>query len=330
MLKKYFLFVFLLSSLSVHALDDYMFFRVNDFEMSRVSLDDRFSGTVLAHKIKVAMENQYFELNSDEHGPFSAITYIENDYIYFKNNQLTFGTPLFTGNPVSSLTSLRASDSDIELAKDRIVLDSSIFEFTIKNLLVQIESALIICDTGGEFSTSIDLVCLNNSVMEKRGEEAAKLLINYSDKADLNIEFELDDFNMKQNFFSGNVLKINGNYNQLAFELDNGFLECAKFENVLLDPEIFIKGCLLRSIVKSERLAFQGDAFSLEIKGADLEITEDRYRLNADSAKFFAGSQTTDLSIFKIDCHKMPVTLETMDTNILLKAYLLRIFQLCH
>lgn len=320
-MKQIIIGILLSMSLGLSAEDNYIFLGLDDFYMSRTDQSGLLKGSVTANKVHFMYDDQNIEVNGNEHQPYIAETILTKDRLVFNNSFLKFSTPLESDNPLYLLDSIKASNSDIEINTAGALITSDYLDFSLSNMLIAIKHANLDCVSDIGFTMNVDEICLKNSTISKKGEKPAVVEIKSVDhptKASMSID--LNRIKVEPFLISATANNITGRYEDSEFILTQGFLTCAKLEERDLDPESFLRGCLTTAQSKAKSIRFKGSLYDIEVEEAHLNIEESKYHLDAAYSHFETGDQRTMASKFRLDCLKLPVTPDSVDTNRLLKG----------
>lgn len=306
---------------SLFASDNFVFLGLDDFSMSRESIKFPLIGTVAANKVVFLYDDQNIEINGSDHQLYIADVFLTDSRLVFNNDFLKFSTPLDSTNPLYMLDSIKAKDCDIEINTKGALIDSVYLDFSLKDVLIKIKNAQLDCKSDIGFTMDVDEICLKDSTIKKLGEDKAVVEISsLNQEKPASVKIDLNKITVEPHSISAIATQIIGKFNGATFTLNEGFLTCSKIHERSLDLESFFKGCLVSAKSKARVLHFKSKYYDVEVEEAQLEIGEDFYHLDAAYSNFETGSQRTRASKFRLDCLKLPMPNDAVDSNTLLKG----------
>jgi len=318
---KYNILILLFLTSPLFAADNFVFLGLKSFVMQRESIDSPFTGSVTANRVTFLYDDQNIEINGGEHRPYIAEVFLEKNRLVFNNDFLKFSTPLDSTNPLYMLDSINAQDSDITINTQGAIIDSAYLDFSLKDVLIKIKNAHLDCKSDIGFTMNVDEVCLKDSTISKLGEGQALVeIISLNEDVPVSVKIDLHEITVQPHSLSAVATQIDGKYGDASFGLTEGFLTCTKLEERSLDPESFFKGCLVGANSQARILHFKSPLYDIEVEEAHLEIGSDFYHLDAAYSNFETGHQRTRASHFKLNCLKLPLAEESLDSNLLLKG----------
>lgn len=297
--------------------EHYMFFSVENFWMNQEAVSPPLlRGEVLAKKMKLVFDTEVIEIEPEEGELFHAKVMMEENRLSFKKGYLSFSTDMGELNPLRGVESFKIINSDVEIAKDGITMNSHDLNMVMAGVQLGIKNASLICDTDGDYTTDIDDVCLKSSRLRKLKGGTGEPSLSVKD---LNSDFPLDltlfvkDLTVAEKSITATTHNISGKIFQTNYNLAEASFKCFKQPGQTdLDPEALLNGCFEESTSYFKNFSSNKKDLKSSIKNAHFNIERERFNLVSDSAKFFSGideedQDQTDIEHLQIECAKIPV-----------------------
>ncbi len=315
----------LVCSYFVGAEDDYMYFLVDKINLTRGGVNDYriLNGETIAKRIYVMMDNNEFEIDSANGESISAITYLTDKRLYFLKDEIKFSTPLDVTNVLYSLTSLSATNAEIELAKKGIRVQGEYLEAELDKNLFLIRNLNMFCLTT-DFTTDVDIACLTDTTITPYERDSGYLKIeDLSAKKEYRIEMNTSELSIKNDHLNFDATKMWGTYKDSRFSFVNGSLDCKKDPTLNeLDVERFVNGCLELTSFKGGLLNWKQAALDVEVDGLTLKIDSGSFNIKSDTVRFKTNEGVTEVQRFNYLCEKLDVDTDNSNTYILLNGCL--------
>ena len=314
----------LLLSISALSADNYMYFLIDSMNLSKESADSNLSGVAAAEKLYVMMDDNEFEINAQDDQLVHAKAYLTKNRLNFEKDGMRFSTPLEEKNILFALDYLEGNKAEIKLGTEGINILGSSLEAHTKGVSFRVENVDMHCDTGGIFTTDVDVACVKHTLIKPYQKDYGFIsLVDLSDKKQFNLSLNTTNLSVNNDLLDVATVNVKGKINAGNFSMGRGSLSCYKDPKLdSLDMDRILTGCLFESKIEGLDFEFKKAGLDARIREIDFALLKSRLEIGASEVRFVTGKDTTIVNNFSLSCNKKVVDISTARDSVIMDGCL--------